>query len=624
MLDLAIVSLFVLYSLSAGVSSRRSASKGLNEYFLAGRSLSGASAGCSMAATQFAADTPLLVTGLIATGGVFLLWRLWIYGVAFLLLAFLFAPLWRRAKVLTDAEFSELRYSGGAAVALRGVKAVYYGGVINCAVLAMVLVAALRITEVFLPWHSWLPAELYSEIVALLNYLPIPLGESVTGLSEETHRANSLLSIGAILLFVAAYSTTGGLRAVVVTDVMQLTIALVGTLAYAWVLVAEIGSLQALRDRLGTLYGAASDRFISFAPPADELMGSFLMLVGLQWLFQMNSDGTGYLAQRTMACRSDRDARVAAVLFAWLQIVLRSAIWLVIGVGLLVIYPLDMAGARFSDEVVAGRELLFVTGIKDLLPAGLRGLMLTALLAALASTVDTHLNWGASYFSNDLYQRILCMKLLRRTPRAREMVIVARLSSIAVLLLSLVVMANLSSIQAAWQLSLLFGAGVGGVLVLRWLWERINVYSEFAAMLSSLALAPPLLYYIEDDVMRLLLMALGSTTAVVISALVAPSSRPEVLDRFYLQVRPVGWWTKTALRVAGAEEARRSRAEFERAMFTTALASLSLFAMLVGIGKLLLTPGLFGAALVVFSLLLVPLWWPAVIRAEEGSVVTQP
>ena len=160
MIDLLIVTAFVVYAIYAGLSARRAASAGLQEYFLAGRTIKGWRAGVSMAATQFAADTPLLVVGLIASGGIFLIWQLWVYGIAFLMMGFVFAVHWRRAGVLTDAEFTELRYSARGALALRTVKALYYGTLINCVVLAFVLVAAVRIAEVFLPWHEWLDADL--------------------------------------------------------------------------------------------------------------------------------------------------------------------------------------------------------------------------------------------------------------------------------------------------------------------------------------------------------------------------------------------------------------------------------------------------------------------------------
>jgi Na+/proline symporter len=177
-LDAAILLAFAIYAVSSGLRARRTASTGLAEYFLAGRSLPGWKAGISMAATQFAADTPLLVTGLIATAGIFSLWRLWIYALAFLLLGFVLAPSWRRAGVLTDAELAEVRYGGAGAAWLRGVKAVYFGLVFNCAVLAMVLWAAKEIAEPFLRWHQWLPQGFVFGVRALVEWLGVPFARA--------------------------------------------------------------------------------------------------------------------------------------------------------------------------------------------------------------------------------------------------------------------------------------------------------------------------------------------------------------------------------------------------------------------------------------------------------------
>ena len=404
MLDLWIVALFVIYSIASGLRARRVTSQSLNEYFLAGKTIPGWKAGLSMAATQFAADTPLLVTGLVATAGVFALWRLWIYALAFLLMAFVFSTGWRRSGVLTDAEFTELRYSGRAVLPLRVLKALYYGTVINCVVLAMVLLAAMRIAEVFLPWHDWLPPGLYQAVVRFVTWINLDLGGSITGLPLDIATANSLISILAILIFTATYTTTGGLRAVINTDVVQFALALGGTVVYAWIAITAAGGFSGLTHRVVDLYGPdTASRMLSFAPQtAPDLLLPFLVIIGMQWLFQMNADGTGYLAQRSMACRSDHDARIAGVLFAWVQVLLRSLVWLAIAVSLLVLYPFSPQEAG-DEGFAAAREILFVAGVEDLLPPGVRGLMLVGLLAALASTIDTHLNWGASYWSNDIY-----------------------------------------------------------------------------------------------------------------------------------------------------------------------------------------------------------------------------
>lgn len=617
MLDLIIVLAFVVYAISVGLYSRKAASQNLQEYFLAGKTLPGWKAGFSMSATQFAADTPLLVAGLIATAGIFAVWRLWVYGLAFLMMAFIFAVGWRRGGILTDAELTETRYSGKLVLLLRVLKAVYYGTVINTIVLGMVLVAAIRIAEVFLPWHEWLPAGVYEPIAGFVANIGLQLGESVTGMPQDVATTNNLISILLILLFTTMYATTGGLRAVVATDVMQFFLAMIGTAIYAWFVVQEVGGFGALSDRVVELYGTeAASTMLSFSPPATtgEALLPFLVLVSLQWFFQMNSDGTGYLAQRSMACRTDQDARHAGVIFAWAQIFFRSLLWLAIGVGLLVLYPFTPEEAS-GEGFTAAREILFVTGINDLLPPGFRGLMLVALLAALASTVDTHLNWGASYWSNDVYDRVISQHFLKREPKEHELVVVARISNLVILTIALIIMANLGSIQTAWFISLLFGAGVGSVLVLRWLWERINLFSELAAMGASLITAPLLLYLLgtdpEQEWIRLGTMALVTTTAAVAITFFTPKTNDHVLVTFYERVKPFGWWSTTAA-MAGDRASAPLEALWRRVR-SMLLTGLSLFLMLLGVGRLMVSPPdaslLLTWGFIVVGLAVVPFWW---------------
>lgn len=616
MLDLLIVMAFILYGLSSGLRARSKASQSLDEYFLAGKTIKGWRAGFSMGATQFAADTPLLVTGLVATAGIFALWRLWIYGLAFLLMAFVFAAGWRRAGVLTDAELTRVRYSGKGVTPLRLLKAIYYGTVINCVVLAMVLVAAIRIAEVFLPWHIWLPASVYEPIVGFVGGIGLQLGESITGLSPEMMTANNLISILLILAFTAMYSITGGLRAVVQTDVVQFSLAMIGTLLYAWFVVDAAGGLGGLTDRIVELYGVdQASKMLSFSPPsnAGEALMPFLVIIGLQWFFQMNSDGTGYLAQRSMACPTDRDARIAGLVFTWLQIFLRSLFWMAIAVGLLVLYPFT-PGEMGGDGFTAGREALFVQGIEDLLPPGVRGLMLVGLLAALASTVDTHLNWGASYWSNDVYGGVVAPYVLKRKPKDRELVIVARLSNVLILVIAMVIMANLGSIQTAWFISLLFGAGMGSVLVLRWLWERINLYSELTAMGVSLITAPLLLYYLgtdpEREWIRLGIMALTTTSAAILVTFITPATDDATLKRFYHRVRPFGFWRQAAMLNGVAASA--SRRALGTRLLAVAVTAVSLFSLLIGVGRLMFPPpggsSFMSWGCLAVGLLLIPVW----------------
>ncbi|MCK4560292.1 MAG: Na+:solute symporter [Calditrichia bacterium] len=619
MIDLIIVIAFVIYAISAGFRSQKKASKSLQEYFLAGKTLTGWRVGLSMAATQFAADTPLLVTGLIATGGVFLVWRLWIYGIAFLMMGFIFSVGWRRSGILTDAEFTEIRYSGKAVLPLRVLKAIYYGTVINCIVMAMVLVAAMRIAEVFLPWDQWLPAFIFNPLLNIIETFGLSLGSGATGVDPAIVTTNNLISIVVILAFTALYSTTGGLRSVITTDVMQFSIAIVGTIVYAFYVVDHAGGWENLLVKLENLYGSElTVKMLSFSPTGGELLLPFLVIIGLQWFFQMNSDGTGYLAQRSMACATDKDARIAAIVFSWMQIFLRSIIWLIIGVGLLVIYPFSQS-AMTAEGFAASREITFVTGINDMLPPGIRGLMLTGLLAALASTLDTHLNWGASYWSNDIYKRLICEHWLKRKPKSHELVLTARLSNILIVVVALIIMANLGSIQTAWFISLLFGAGMGSVLVLRWLWERINLYSELAAMAVSLIVAPILLVVTDEEWVRLGSMSLVSTLAAILVTYFTPATKQEVLNKFYKSVNPCGFWRKTAvaLGIDGSDPLKKLLLRLK----SVAITSVSLFALLIGVGKLLLLlPGdsrIWPWIFIIISLALIPLWWKDVVKPAD-------
>jgi len=619
MIDLFLVLIFIAYSIIAGWRARHKASRNLRDFFLAGGEVSGWQAGISMAATQYAADTPLLATGLVATGGIYLLWRYWIYGFAFILIALVFAECWRHARVLTDAELTELRYSGRGALMLRILKAIYYGTIVNCFFLAMVMIAAVRIAEVFLPWHLWLPQTLYARLLTLINTLNLNLGASVTGLAPGFAATNGLISIVLIVVFVLLYSAVGGLRAVVATDVMQFIFIMVGTVVYAIMVVFEVGGLDALAPRLVALYGQArSTELLALMPPEKQVLFPFLILVGLQGLFWISSDGTGYLAQRSMACRSDHDARMAGIILGWAQILVRSLLWLIIGVGLLILFPFT-PDETTAEGFAAARELTFVTGIKEFMPVGLRGLMVTGMLAALASTVDSHLNWGASYWSNDLYDRLVCRAWLKRQPRGRELVLVARISNGIILILAFIIMVNLGSIQATWFMSLVFGAGIGGVLMLRWLWPRINVYSEMAAIGVSLVVAPITLILVETEWLRLAIVVLASLLAAVGVILITPPTDQAVLRRFYQKVCPLGWWHNVS------QSPNRATREFGRRLRLIFLMTVSLFLILIGLIRILIPlpwiATFWGWGALLAGLILGPLWWQA-LQSRNYPIAT--
>lgn len=621
-IDALILMAFIAYALFSGLKNKAKASENLEEYFLAGRSLKGWQAGVSMAATQFAADTPLLVTGLVATAGIFSLWQLWIYAISFLLMGFLLAGPWRRANVLTDAELTEIRYSGNKATVLRAVKAIYFGTLFNCTVLAMVLLAATRIAEPFLLWNEWLPEGIYQFALSLVEWIGVPftvnLGNQALLWILST---NNLISIFFIVLVTALYSTAGGLRAVVATDVVQFFIMMIGTCIYMLIVINETGGLSEISTQIQNLYsqntpnGITPNEILAFTPSqAFDVSFGLLCVFGLQWLIQMNSDGTGYLAQRSMACKSDSDAKFAAILFTFLQVVLRSIFWLPIALCLMILYPMELG---ISAEVyTANRETTFVLGIRDLLPVGVKGILLTSMLAALASTIDTHLNWGASYWTNDLYKRILFEKILKKSPDPKNLVRVARLSNIGILLIALVIMAHLDSIQSAWKGSLLIGAAMGIPLLLRWFWWRMNAWGEIASIVVATVCVPLFLTMDVSNHVSLLSIAAISLMTTLGAVFIKGPEKKEVLNNFYNRVRPSGFWGPVA-EECNKTQSSSSKSFFEN-IFHMVLCALTCFGLLVGIGTLLVggTPPVWFPNSTLWSLFCItlalgvaPVWW---------------
>lgn len=624
-IDVLIIFAFIGQALWSGWRNRKVASQSLEEYFLAGRTLPGWKAGLSMAATQFAADTPLLVTGLIATAGIFALWRLWIYALAFLLMGFLLARSWRRVNVLTDAELTEIRYGEKPALVLRMIKAVYFGTVINCVVMAMVLLAATRIAEPFLVWNQWLPAGFYGFFFDIIQGIGVPITANAVGPDVWINSTNNILSILAIVITTTLYSTSGGLRSVVATDVMQFFIMMLATILYAWFVIDHAGGMGPMLAKIDEIYsntelGLTTNEVLAFTPSqAANVTYTVFAVLALQWLVQMNSDGTGYLAQRTMACRSEKDAKQAAIVFTFAQVFFRSLFWLPIGLGLVVLFPPD----QFAGDFTAVREATFVRGMAELLPAGVKGLLLTGMLAALASTIDTHLNWGASYWSNDIYKRLYCEIISKREANPRTLVWVARVSNVALLFIALAIMFNLQNIQVAWQASLILGAGMGIPLILRWVWWRMNSWGEIAAIFASAVVAPILLFGFPDlhESAKLLINAIASLSACLLAVFFFGPEKKAVLQSFFDRARPYGFWP-------GFKGGEQGMSNLQRALSATAVCALSIFCLLVGLGSWLVgapAPAWFGhsglwiALNILAGLALMPLWYRLGFRQLQSN-----
>ncbi|MBT8494958.1 MAG: sodium transporter, partial [Deltaproteobacteria bacterium] len=497
----------------------------------------------------------------------------------------------------------------------------------------------------------WLPQAVHDPFVSLAGLFEKPLISdlAIASFPEDIQlelAANNLISILVIVAVTTFYSTTGGLRSVVNTDVAQFFLMIVGTAVFVWVIADKAGGITEIPDLVRQRFadggpgGIHPEQILGFTPTvAKDVSIALLVVFGLQWLIQLNSDGTGYLAQRSMACKSDHDSKVAGIVFTICNVPLRFLLWLPLGLGLLLLFPPD--AALVGDALKGDREFTYVLGINEL-PVGVKGLMLTAMLAALASTVDTHINWGSSYWTNDIYKRFVCQAWLGREPNPRNLVWVARGANILILSIAFAIMTRLSSIETAWRISLLLGSGLGVVLVLRWLWWKMTAWGELASIVSSLILA---LVLILGDVelagpgmssfaINMLIMAVVPTTLAVLVAIHGPPEDRGGLVEFYRRARPPGYWgpISESFPTASADD---DRARLRRGLAATFLCSLSVFALMTAVGSQLVDsppPTWFPSAIgfrltcLVLGLGLTPVWWRYGFKMSipVNTIVDQP
>jgi solute:Na+ symporter, SSS family len=549
-LDWLIVGLYLAFALGVGLVFRSRAGKDVTQYFLSGRNLPWWILGTSIVATMFAADTPLAVTGLVASHGISGLWYLWTFAPAHLMATFFFARLWRRAGVLTDVELVALRYSGRPARVLRGFRSVWEGVVLNVIVMGWVILAMVKILDVLVDLDA---------VTARLG-----LAHAIDG---------RWLGILICLAVAVAYTVLSGFWGVVVTDLLQFLLAMAGAIALAVIAVGEIGGLAALQDQLALRFGDAADGYLRFLPgregPSLPLM-SFVALVGVNWWATRDAGGTSYMVQRMLAARDERHAFLGVLWFCFLHYVLRPWPWILVGLVTLVAFP-DLAD----------REMGYPMAIVEFLPAGLLGLMVASMVAAFMSTIDTLLNWGSSLLVNDLYR-----PFLRPAAGDRHYVRVARLSVILLMAVGGVTAYLMQSIRGAWELFFGMTVGIGGVYIARWWWWRVNAWSEIAAWIATAAVYVGL-HAVHPGIefgWHLIVTALVSTACWVVVALATPPTDEAVLVAFYERVRPnAPWWGPIA---------RRSRvppAPGGRSDLVGWFAGLLfIYAGMFGVGKLLL------------------------------------
>ena len=530
--------------------------RGEDDYFVAGRRLSGWLAGASMAATTFSIDTPLYVAGIVGTRGLAANWEWWGFGLAHVAMAVVFAPLWRRSGVLTDAAFTELRYGGAAAAWLRGIKAFLLALPVNC----------IGIGYAFLAMRKVVGA------LGIVSDQPIP---AAGGLSD------TLLLLIIVAALVLAYTAAGGLWAVVITDFIQLILALLGAAAVAWAALHAAGGMGPLLEQLEAL---GRPELLSIVPWSWEDNGftwiggagisvsTFLAYLTVQWWSFRRSDGGGEFIQRMLATRNEQEARLAGWVFLVVNYLVRSWLWVLVALAALVLLP-DQADWELSYPALA----------VQFLPPVVLGLVVVSLVAAFMSTVSTSVNWGASYLTHDLYQRFL-----RPQASQRELLLVGQLMSVILLVLGVITALISDSIGTVFRLVIAIGTGPGVVLVLRWFWWRINAAAELAAMLCGFVVGfvtsvVPLLQ-IADYGQRLMVTT-GLTAVVWLTVmLLTPPESPEVLERFVQTVRPPGPGWEQWRRRWDVEAAESLATLMTRFLFSSCI----LFGALLGSGAFLL------------------------------------
>lgn len=450
--DWIIVCFFTFLILFFGLVVSKNSSKDSKQYFLSGRNLPWWLLGVSMVATTFSADTPNLVTEIVRKDGIAGNWQWWAFSLTGMMTVFFYAKLWRRSKVLTDLEFYEKRYSGEEAAFLRAFRAIYLGLFFNVIIMASVSLAGIKIGGL------------------LLDMSPV---ECVLFTS----------------FFTVIYSTLGGLRSVIFTDFIQFILAMIGSVWACIYIVSmdEIGGLSSLFSHSNV------ESKLNFFPDFDDyksLFSLFIIPIAVQWwsVWYPGAEpgGGGYIAQRMLSAKNENHALKATLLFNIFHYALRPWPWILIALSSLIIFPdLDDISKNFPhlDPNVIGDDLAYPAMLSNL-PSGLLGLILASLIAALMSTLSSHLNWGSSYLTLDFYKRFI-----NRDATENQIVNVGKMSTILLMFISSIIALYLDSALSAFKILLQIGAGTGLIFILRWFWWRINAYTEISGMIVSFLIA---------------------------------------------------------------------------------------------------------------------------------------
>jgi len=509
LLDWAIIAISLLITLGIGWYAARQTDNTSGDYFLSGRSMPWWLLGISMVATTFAADTPNLVTEIVRQNGVSGNWVWWAFLLTGMLTVFVYARLWRRAGITTDLEFYELRYGGKAASFLRGFRAIYLGVLFNVIVMAAVYVAGIKIGGIMLGAEPW-QVVLVCSIITLL------------------------------------YTMAGGLRAVILTDLFQFGLAMFGTI-WAAVYLINLPEISGLDQMLTHASVRGKTGFLPDFSDSSTLVPLFIIPIAVQWwnVWYPGAEpgGGGYIAQRMLSAKDEKNAVWATLLFNFAHYALRPWPWILIALASLIIYP-DLASLQLAfpgvDEGLIKDDLAF-PAMLTLLPAGLLGIVVASLISALMSTISTHLNWGASYVVKDFVVRFFQPDMSEK-----EQVNLGRWTTLILVVLASLVALWMSSALQAFNILLQIGAGTGLIFILRWFWWRINAWSEITAMVVSFIIALIFeftsLQSLTGEV-KLISGILITTIAWLIVTFSTQPTEDKILFQFCKKIRPysMGW-----------------------------------------------------------------------------------
>ena len=570
-LDWTIILLFFLTFILIGLFTSKKSGKNSKEYFLSGRNMPWWLLGISMVATTFSADTPNLVTNIVREKGVSGNWTWWAFLLTGMFTVYLYSKLWRRSKVLTDLEFYELRYSGKEAVFLRAFRAIYLGVFFNVIIMASVCLAGIKIGGILLGLSPF-ECIFYSSLITVL------------------------------------YSTLGGLRSVIYTDLIQFFIAMVGSIwaTYYIINLEEVGGLGVMLSHSNVI-----DK-LNFFPSSgdmDQLLIVLIIPLAVQWwaVWYPGAEpgGGGYIAQRMLSARDEKNAIYSTLLFNITHYVIRPWPWILIALSSLVVFPnLDSIATAFPgvDKSIIGNDIAY-PAMLSLLPTGLLGLVLASLIAAFMSTISSHLNWGASYISIDFYKRFI-----KKNASEKEVVRIGKLSTVILMILAGFVSLQLSDSLGAFNILLQIGAGTGSIFLLRWFWWRVNAYSEITGMIISFFVA---VYFewIHESLFDIrlkeyaeLLIGVGVTTFswLLVTILTKPTDDDKLME-FYKKIKPYGVGWNGFISKLNIKRINDKGDSAMRDLFLVFLGVLMVYFGLFGIGYILYNQMVIGVVLLILS-----------------------